>query len=228
MKKYLFFLLITLFMVFSAKAQDCKIFIPDQEGVKLEYEMKNGKGKSQGTYSQKLVSIEEDGDATVFKLEQISTDKKGNEMQNTYEFKCVGNTFIIDMNTFIDEQQMAAYEDMEMTVTSDEIAFPSDIEPGMELKDGSINMEVATGPVTLNFSTFISNRKAEAIERITTAAGTFECIKISQDVEGKYGFVKASFTTVDWYVENIGLIRNETYNKKGKLQSVTELINIEK
>jgi hypothetical protein len=80
--------------------------------------------------------------------------------------------------------------------------------------------------MTMAFTTDITNRKVLAIEEITGAAGTFECFKISQDIESKVGFVKVFMSSVFWYAEKIGLIRSEAYNKKGKLQSVTELVNI--
>ena len=228
MKNYLIIVLATLFSALSTSAQDCKVFIPDTEGMKLEYEMKNAKGKLQGSYSQRLVAIEETGDTTVFKVEQTSRDKKGNEIKNDFEFKCTGNKFIFDMDMFTNEQQMEAYKDMEMTMTADEIAFPADLKPGTTLKDGSMTMEVEAGAMTMTFATEITNRKVLAIEEITTEAGTFECFKVSQDIESKVAFAKIFQSSVLWYTENIGLIRSEAYNKKGKLQSVTELLNIVK
>ncbi|MBL4560545.1 MAG: hypothetical protein JKX79_06125 [Labilibaculum sp.] len=75
-------------------------------------------------------------------------------------------------------------------------------------------------------TTNIVNRKVEAHENITTPAGTFKCCKISEDVKSKMGFVNVQLHNVTWIVKDIGTIRRESYNKKGKLSSTSELIKI--
>lgn len=227
MKRFILFFALALFSTIKISAQECKLFIPDTEGTLLEYEVKNAKGKKQSSFSQKIITIDRNQEGTTYQIEQTSIDKKGNEIQSYLEFRCTGNVFIFDMEAFIDERQFAAFEDMEVTVNTDEMGLPYDMQPGKNLENGSITIEANNGPMTLKFSTDITNRKVEAIETISVAAGDFECFKISQDIHSKMGFVKIEETSVLWYSENIGLIRSESYNKKGKLQTITELINIE-
>jgi len=132
------------------------------------------------------------------------------------------------MDGFIPEEQMSAFEDMEMVVTTDEMGYPFDLKPGMQLEDGSIRVEVNSGPMTINMLTNITNRKVEALETVTTTAGTYECLKISQDISGKVGFVKFSASSREWLAENIGTIRSKTLDKKGKVKQITELVKISK
>jgi hypothetical protein len=42
----------------------------------------------------------------------------------------------------------------------------------------------------------------------------------------KTGFITIQFHTIEWVTEGVGTIRSETYNKKGKLQAVKELVEI--
>jgi len=69
---------------------------------------------------------------------------------------------------------------------------------------------------------WITNRKVEAIEDITTPAGTFTCYKISSDVETKM-MMKISIKSVEWYAKNVGTVRTESYNNNGKLTGYTLL-----
>lgn len=57
MKKFLSLFVLIAFFSTNALTQDCTIFIPGDVGTELHYEIKNGKGKLQATYSQKIISI---------------------------------------------------------------------------------------------------------------------------------------------------------------------------
>ena len=73
----------------------------------------------------------------------------------------------------------------------------------------------------------ITNRKVEAIETITTAAGTFDCVKISYDVESKMMFtIKAK--GAEWYALETGLVKSESYDAKGKLTGSQELVKLKR
>ncbi len=73
----------------------------------------------------------------------------------------------------------------------------------------------------------IKNRKVDKFEKITTTAGTFDCVKISYDIEMKMLFtIKAS--AIQWFAKNVGVVRQENYNKKGKLDSYSLITKITK
>ena len=79
----------------------------------------------------------------------------------------------------------------------------------------------------LNTTTTISNRTVEAVENITTRAGTFKCFKISYDIETKAVMTFRAKGT-EWIAKDIGVIRSENYNKNGKLTGYSELASLEK
>ncbi len=80
----------------------------------------------------------------------------------------------------------------------------------------------------MNMNVIIENRKVEAKETITTPAGTFECYKISSEISSKVAFVNQKFKSVDWFAKGVGMVRTETYDKKGKLESYALLTKFEK
>lgn len=222
--------LITFMLIFISTyliGQNCEAYIPTKTGVVYTYVSKDKKGKITGYNSQEVLSVESEGEKLVYKISQSSFDtKKALLSRDTLEFFCEDNNFYIDMETYLNKEQLAAYEDAEIKITFENIDYPGDLKPGASLKDGYIQAEVNVG-MPLTFRTDIVNRKAVANEDVTTEAGTFKTLKITQDIVGKYGFVKVTMSTASWIKKDIGTVRSETYDKSGKLFSTSELISIE-
>ncbi|PCH68769.1 MAG: hypothetical protein COC06_08925 [Bacteroidales bacterium] len=114
--------------------------------------------------------------------------------QDTISFRCKDNVFYIDMDRYLNQQQIEGFNNMEVKITTEDLIYPPKLSPGMKLNDGSISLEIATGVMNMNMTTNIVNRKVEAHENITTPAGTFKCCKISEDVKSKMGFVNDNCT----------------------------------
>jgi hypothetical protein len=105
--------------------------------------------------------------------------------------------------------------------------IPSDLEPGMELNDGFIEVMVKMDYMTTEINARAFYREVIGKEEVTTPAGTFEAWKIEGNVESKFAFMRVAFRTVEWYVENIGVVKSESYDNKGKKMGHTELKSIE-
>jgi len=109
----------------TVDAQDCTAYIPYEEGTLTEQTHYNKKGKVTGTTTQIVKEIEKKGNATLFHVMQTSLDKKGeNEMVTDMTFRCEDNVFYVDMNAFVNEEQMAAYKDMDIKITMEAINIP--------------------------------------------------------------------------------------------------------
>ena len=111
-------------------------------------------------------------------------------------------------------------------MTQSDITFPSDLKVRTSLPDAEMHVKVASnGMQVMEMNFKITDRKVEAKESITTPAGTFDCVKLTQSTNMKMMFINKTFTTVDWIALNIGNVRSETYNK-GSLESYRILTNI--
>jgi hypothetical protein len=217
-----------IFSFVSIEAQECELFIPGEQGVQYEHTSYNKKGKVTGIYTQTLDKIESTDTATLYYLKQVHTDPKGKDpFETDLVFKCVGETFYVDMSAYIDQETMKAYEDMDVKVTTNEMNFPNNMVAGQHLNDGSVKIEVTAGAMPMTFTIDIKNRLVEDIGEKATPAGTFECIRISEDVLSNFGFMKFNYHTVTWYSEKIGVVRSETY-KGDNLKSYTELTAVNK
>lgn len=209
-------------------AQDCVSFIPEEQGTILLHTHYDKKGKITGISELKVDSIETVDSATFFFVRQKHTDPKGKDpVESELEFKCVEETFYVDMTTYIDQETIKAYEDMKMTITTNDMNFPKDMIAGQRLSDGSVKLEIKAGTMPMIFTVDIKNRLVEDIDSLSTPAGIFPCIRISEDVLSNFGFMKLSYHMVSWYSEKIGVLRSETY-KGDKLKSYSELTAIKK
>ncbi|TKG90405.1 hypothetical protein EYV94_23660 [Puteibacter caeruleilacunae] len=230
MKQIGLIVLVVLTSCLVTSAQKCKVYIPTEEGTELVFHNYDKKGKQVATISQKLVSVEEKMDGTYYTLHQkIDGPDYQEAIEMDLKFKCTGEEFIFDMNSFVNQQQMAGMGgDTQMKVSMDAITIPSNIKAGMKLDDGFITLEFQTGPVKMKSTTRISNREVGSEDEIETPAGKFKAFKISSEIESQFSMVKVRAKEVAWYVEGIGAVKTESYSKKGKLMGSTVLASIKK
>lgn len=219
-------LLTTLFISILTFSQDCDVYIPNEVGSELEQTHYDKKGKVSGISKQTVKEIKEVEGGIEFSVHQLHTDEKGkNPIEADLEFECKGGVFYVDMDAYVNQEQMKAYEDMDMKVTTTEMGFPKNPQIGQTLKDGNVTIKI-NGPIPMTMTVDIVNRKIEAIEDITTPAGTFSCVKIVEDVKTKMGF-SYEIHSVAWYSLGVGTVKSESY-RKGKLSTSTLLTAVKK
>jgi hypothetical protein len=220
-------ILILITSAFTLSAQDlCKTWLPSY-GDELVYDSYDKKGRHYSTYSIRLMEDEMRGDTIVYYVQnKLDYDDSEESIRNEIEYKCIDNKFILDMNTFVKEEQMAAFKNSEIEVDINALFFPEKLEPGMKLNDGYISLKVVNSPIKITSNTKIYNRKVESIETIVLPAGTFEAYKISSEIESKMSLAKVYIKSVSWYVAGIGSVKDESFNKKGKLIGSNELKEI--
>ena len=101
-------------------------------------------------------------------------------------------------------------------------SLPSELEVGHSVPDGKINIKVKS----VGASFLITDRKVVAIEDVTTPAGTFKGYKMEEVQTNKVLVSTKSFRIVTWYAKNIGCVKQEVYDKKGKLLRTLELTSL--
>ena len=227
-KQPIYFTLMMLFLPLLFVGQDeCTAYLPG-EGSKLTYHNFDKKGKLHSTTTTEITSVKIKGDTTYYKVHQlVSTGKKKNDVESDLVFKCSGDNFMVDMRSVLNQEMMEAYKDATLTVTSNNMIMPGNLEPGMELEDGEVNMKMHIEYITTTLTCRAFYREVESIEDITTAAGTFTAYKIKGYFETKISFARFAWSTIEWYVPDVGMVRTESYDKKDKLIGYSELQNIE-
>ena len=217
------------FLTATAFSQECTVYFPLDEGAEVEMKNYDKKGKLESTYTQKIEEKEGDGDnLNITILQKIYDDKGEFVHEGRFGMRCEDGNFYVDMRSFLDEEAMKAYEGMEMQVESKDMAIPANLSVGESLPDANITIGISNQGIKLMTMTVdITERKVEAQEDVTTPAGTFNCYKMSYHISTKMG-IRISGNATEWLARDVGIVKSENYNKKGKLQSYTLLTGLKK
>ena len=113
-------------------------------------------------------------------------------------------------------------QSFEMKIDGTNLQLPDNLTSGQSLEDADINLRIDASPLQMNFKISIIDRKVLSEEKVKTEAGEFQCFKISQEISMKtLGSVEMS--SIEWYAKGVGMVKSESYNKKGKLKAYSLL-----
>lgn len=226
MKKFCTSLFFGLFLsAFSFAQSNCDGFLPFEKGLKFEQTHYDAKGKVTTVADAMIEDIQPIEGGYEARVAMSQVDGKGKEAgSGSYNIQCIDGVLKMDLNSLMNPAMTEAYQSMEMTITGDGLQFPPSLSVGQELPAGATTIEVASNGLTVVTMSFESkDRKVETKEKITTAAGSFDCYKIRETITYQAMFLTRSYTTVGWYAKGVGLVKQETYDQKEKLSSWMEL-----
>lgn len=208
-------------------AQDCEPYYLDIEGAVIEMASYDKKDKLTGTSVQTVKEIKTEGNKIEWIVNVVTKDEKGKETATgDLGMSCENGIFRMDMRNFIDDEMLKGFEGMEVTMDATDLEYPRELSPGQVLPDGTISVRVANqGMTMMNMVIRIYDRKVEAIEDVTTPAGTFSCYKMTQTIETKTMF-KVIAKSTDWIARKVGTVRSESLDKDGKLMGYTVMTSI--
>uniref|UniRef100_UPI0026314F57 TapB family protein n=1 Tax=uncultured Eudoraea sp. TaxID=1035614 RepID=UPI0026314F57 len=186
----------------------------------------NGKGKNQGTISYTVTNVIDEGSTSSATMVMTYMDDKGKEaFTSEFTYSCTGNIVTIDYESLMSNQMLQQFDDMEMEVSGTDIELPNDLEVGQELPDANIIMKISMSGMNMNSTMDMVNRKVEKQESVTTPAGTFDCYVIYSENQSKMMMVNQNFPSRLWLAKDVGMVKQESFNKNGKLMTSTVLTN---
>ncbi len=206
----------------------CKAYIPLVKGAELEYQEFDAKDKLTSTQTMTIKDVVETATSLTVDVHSLIQGKKEDEKyESEYSYTCENGVFSVSLESMMSSESMEAYKDMEVKMEQENLAFPSNMKVGDKLEDAHLIMEVFSSGMkvmTMNFD--IVDRIVEKEETITTDAGSFPCLKLSYTTKTKMGFMNIEAKTIEWLSPNVGPVRTETYDKKGKMESYRLLSKI--
>lgn len=217
---------------------NCTDFIWFKTGAMMEFETKDGKGKLLNKSKTSISSVVNEGGVVVANV--VGTDDEGNAVE--MQFKCAGEKMYMDFGSLLQHALAKAgqsganeaeikrvLDNTEMGFSDGYLSFPKSMYVGQVLDNVSFSMVSKPAPnVSMEMLSSIEDRKVVAKEKITTPAGSFDCVKItgirktSVKVMGMNQKVSPE-TDHLWFAPNIGIVKQETYNAKGELGSSMQL-----
>lgn len=214
--KKLVFLALTFLGTMSIFAQG-EPFFPCKKGIVLTYADKNPKGKVQSYLIYTVENVEISGNAMSVTYKTESLDEKKQAVMKPF----MATVKIEDGYVHFDASSGVGQLTEGMEIKGRGVILPSDMKVGDVLDDYNIRIP------NLGMESSCTNNNVTAAESITVEAGTFDCYKVETTIHSKVLFINTDGTTSVWYARNIGSVKTETYDKKGKLISVRELVAIQ-
>jgi hypothetical protein len=231
MRKLLFISFSFLLFSFTLHSQSvCEGFMPFEKDLVMEQTHYDAKGKLSSVTVSQVQNIETTAEGFKGLFSTRVFDDKGKEIgAGSYNVSCKDGVMSMDASNLMNPSMMDAYRSMEMTISGEGVQFPAQLAVGQKLPDGNTKIDVSSsGLAVVSLSFNVTDRTVEAAEKIQTSAGAFDCFKIRETTNYQAMFLKRTYTTVSWYAKNVGLVKQETYDHKGKLSSSMELTRFEK
>lgn len=225
------------FCLFSLQAfsQECSSFLFFQKNKTIEFTSTNKKGDPLGRTVYQVTDVSKGDNGTTAVLNSEVFNKNGKSVaKSNATIQCNGGLIMVDMRMMLPQQQQEQVN-ANVKAQSFYLEYPSTMHVGDALKDGSLSMDLsmAGGPGapppppgpghTMNM--WITNRKVEGQENVTTPAGTWNCFKITYHAKvqvktGPIGF-PFNFDGTEWYAPGFGIVKSET--NKGGTTSITSI-----
>jgi len=217
----------------QARSQDCDPWLPLQEGNEFTHTAYDKKGKSSGKSVSKVTDSQTESDGFLnVKITGEAYDDKDNLLAGIdYSVKCDKGSLLVEMgSSFLDAKQMEAYQEMEINIEEDFLDLPYNPSVGEVLKNGVMVVKVENNSFPImTMEVTVTDRTVAGKESVTTPAGTFDCIKITYNVEsvlGKAIPIKVRGSGAEWYSLGAGIVKSESYDKKGKMIGYTLLTDL--
>ena len=195
------------------------------------------KAKESGRLTYTISDLIKTGNATTASFVSEMVDEKGKSIsKGVGKYKCSGGILFIDAKVAMPQEQMAAYKNMDVKADEVYIEYPASLSAGQSLKDANFKMDVINKGTAFSTVTMDqTNRKVEGKETVTSAAGTWDCWKITYDgrfkatIGGPAGIgIPVNFKSTEWFAPGFGIVKTEAYNKNGKLMGSTLITSVKK
>lgn len=218
--------LLTGVILFSSfrSGNTCESFFPNKIGTKWELTSYDAKDKVSSISKSELTTLNDITGGLEATVNVEVLDNKGKSIsKGDVTMKCTAESFYMDMSNMFPKDQMAGMEGMEgieMEISNSFMEFPSNPVAGQTLADAESTMTVKMNGMSLMSMTMkTTNRKIEGYESVTTPAGTYNCMKYSSDTEVKTSMFSNKSHSIMWMAKNVGTVKMESFDDKGKVES---------
>lgn len=213
-----------LFVSLGAAQSNCSKYYPMVEGAAMTYTSFDRKGKEDSTVEYKVVEVQDSAGETKATMNMELKAKKGGVFTSEYKLTCRDGKVIIDFKTLMNQQMLGQFGGAEMDITGHDIELPNNLSVGQELADANVKVSGSMGGAfNVNMTVEQINRKVEKKEKISTPAGSFDCYVIYSDTKTKMMMGTQTFSARMWLAEDVGIVKQESYNQKGKLMGSMQL-----
>lgn len=177
--------------------------------------------------------INEDGVLTATSSGLMKSAATGDKTMNLI-YKCDGNNLYMDIKSML--QNFEGLNHLKGDIKP--LQFPLNISVGEKLPDASYTISMDKGAVKMDITATYKNRTVAGIEKITTTAGSWDCYKVTTDIDSDVQGLdeatkkimesvkeKMKMSMAMWYNPEMGIVRMEMYHA-GKVNIRTDITSV--
>lgn len=206
----------------------------DPVGTVIQYGYLNKKGKKVSEMTMTLInkSKAENGNTVLHIREEMYIDGKPQsvDMKMTYS----DTQMTLDKSVFFTNTimtQAKQYDDWRFEVAGDDPTLPLQLSVGDELPNYTLTLQIIAPNVAVTTTATTTSRRIVRQEKITVGAGSFEAYVLEETATATVkvpiiGNITSTGITTGWLVPGMGIVKQTSANKKGKMQSGLELLSI--
>ena len=214
MKKNIILIIAMLFFEMTVNAQsntNSVYLLQGEVGTSVTLGINNSSGSGIGKQKIEILERYSEGDTSFYKYKNTITGM--GTVKTKYTAKSYDNNSYIDLKDYLN---VANFVKMGVTVIEPVwLIFPAELTVGQELVGYTMTRDYGSYKI---FTKMI-NRKVEGFDTLSTPAGNIECVKFSYTIEAttNYGVFVSNY--IDWYNKDLGIIRQESYTKTGRMEN---------
>lgn len=258
MKKTIFLALLSAMTLLGGQCLADNPFVPTTEGMVLKTVEKDKKGKTTAYTTTVVAEVRQTPEGmqvttmnTVYNADgkavsaQIASDMEGGEsidqktadMLNeqiekfsTLQTLVTDTEVIIPMTALKDLMEDMTMEGYKLNINMDDNAtYPVSPKAGQTMPPVELSLSITVDSKEMEImSVIIRDRHIVGKETISVPAGTFECWKVSETTDMKTVMGTMTMLSETWYADGIGEVKSVELNKKGKIESSSELLSVTK
>lgn len=215
----IFFSICFTFFCQAQSSTACSTYYPFSEGITWQISTYDKKDKLTATTDYSIKELTTSADNQTATIGSVVKDKEGEIiLDSDFGITCDGSGISIDINSLFNPQTMGMGDDIDADITGTNILIPNNLKKGDVLPDADMTVKMNVSGVGMTMIVEMTDRKVEDIETITVPAGSFECYVISYTTFTKMGIGKKGLAK-QWIAKEVGMVKQEDYNKKGKVVS---------
>lgn len=246
MKLKVLIILVILTCGLCSFAQDKTFFVPKPETARWSYKETDANGKHVSTtiYSVDSMSGDAVNGSVKLSIGAVTAANPSDTLKSFLFYRFKDGECMVDMNAFFEADALAglvgqaienesvnaseaeikaATEEMkkQIKITGEVRGIPRYPKAG-DLPDYEFQFKFSIISMSVNGE----NRRIKGTEQLRTPAGVFDCFVMEETITSKAMMQKDVEKNISWYAYGIGLVKEETYDKKGRLVSTTLLDSI--
>jgi hypothetical protein len=214
MKKNLLTASAAILLALGATAQQCNYYFL-QNNKTVEMTIYNRKGDPNGKQIYTVGEVKNSGGGATSNLNSEMFNKKGKSIaKGTGKVECKDGVMFVDMKMKLPEAQQEQFANADVKADNMYIEYPASMQPGDQLKDANLTMDINNNGMKQSVVMVINDRKVEAKEPVTTTAGTWDCYKIS--FKSKITIrtmgvgIPVNLEGTEWFAPGFGVVKTES------------------